>query len=74
MKEQDFESDYWDLFELTDNLQRVLALAVSLMENNLAEDMDVKHAFMTKAESVLNEYYKDKLPYEQYKKLNKGAK
>ena len=74
MSDDTFEDDFWDLCERTDNLQRVLALAVSIIETGLIKDMDVQHAFLTKAEDALNDYYQNKLPYSQYKKLNKKVK
>lgn len=70
----DFEALFYDAGYKIDRLSYLLNLAVAILENNLADDEDIKITFLAKSEELLNEYYQSKLPFEQYKKLNKGVK
>lgn len=74
MTNTNFEELFYDSCYKIDRFSYLLNLAVAIFENNLAEDEDIKFAFLTKSEELLNEYYQSKLPIEQHKKLNKGVK
>ena len=74
MTDTNFEELFYDSCYKIDKLSYLLNLAVAILENNIADDEDIKITFLAKSEELLNEYYQFKLPIEQYKKLNKGVK
>jgi len=49
-----------------------LALVVSLMENNLIDDYDIKYTVMNKIQQSITPYYQAALPFDQFLKLNKS--
>jgi hypothetical protein len=54
-----------------DCLHRLLALVVSLLENGLIEDEDVKYLIIDKIQKAIVPYYQAALPIDQFLKLNK---
>lgn len=69
MKKSEIYEDLYKAHERIDILQSTLALAVSLIETDTINDRNMRNAFMTKAELLLNEYYQGKLLFEQYLQL-----
>lgn len=74
MNDTNYEELFYDAGYKIDKLSQLLNLAVAIFENRLEDDEDIRFSFLTKCEELLNEYYQSKLPFDQFKKLNKGVK
>ena len=68
----DLEMDLQEAHERIDKLEKMLALAVSLVEADIDEE-DAVYAFLAKAYMHLTDYYQARLPIDQFCKLNNVA-
>ena len=71
-KIDELENDLLDMSCEIDKLHQLLALVVSLMENNLIDDYDIKYTVMNKIQQSITPYYQAALPFDQFLKLNKS--
>jgi hypothetical protein len=73
MKKAEIYAELYEAHERIDTLQRALALAVSLIETKLINELAVRNAFMTQAELLLNSYYQGKLPFDQFLQIQENT-
>ena len=73
-KIDELENDLCEMAYETDKLHQLLALVVSLLENNLMDDEDIKYTLIDKIQKSITPYYQAALPFDQYLKLNKVKK
>ena len=65
----DIELGLEEAHERIDELEKMLALAVSILEAKV-DDEDVLFGFLSKAYTHLTDYYQARLPIDQFCKLN----